>query len=230
MARQPRLVVANEAHYVSQYGNNRQKVFLDEEDCRAFLKWLHEGAVRFHVAVHAYVLLPNQVRLLMTPSDQQGLARIMQWVGRYYVPYFNQKYGRSGTLWEGRYRTSVIEAQRYLLQCCHYIEMSVVREEIVSDMCEYPWSSAMHHVGSRRDPALTPHALYWGLGNTPFDREIAYRKQAEEGLPMQVMQEMDTALQKGWVLGSESYRQQLLERFGRPVGPGKRGRPRKVMV
>lgn len=228
MARQPRLIVPNELHYVSQQGNNAQQVFLDDEDYQHYLNWLREGALRFKVTIHAYALLPTQVRLLVTPSDAQGLARIMQWTGRYYVPYFNQKYGRSGTLWEGRYRTSVVQASGYLLSCSHYVELAPVREGLVQHIGQYPWTSYAHHVGARHDPVVHSHALYWGLGNTPFDREMAYLHFSSQSLSARDLAQMDAVLQKGWVLGAQEYKALLQERSGRRVGPGQRGRPRKA--
>ena len=122
MARLPRLIVPEQPHHVIQTGNNNQQVFQDGEDYHAFLGWLRTAAKNYKVAIHAYVLMPNHLHLLVTPSDEHGLAQMMQWVGRYYVPYFNQKYGRSGTLWNGRYKTSLIDADAYFLLCSRYIE------------------------------------------------------------------------------------------------------------
>jgi putative transposase len=223
----PRLVVPNLPHFVSQYGNNKQDVFLDEEDYTMFAGWLKEAAVRFSVDIHAYALLPNHVRLLLTPTTVDGLARFMQWLGRHYVPFFNQKYGRTGTLWEGRYRTSVVEAPRYVLLCSHYIEGAPVTTGVTGTMAAHVWTSYMHHIGESSDPLLRTHASYWGLGNTPFEREMQYRKRSEEALVSEEMILVDAVLKKGGVLGTEAFKEQLEKQVGRKLGGGKRGRPPK---
>lgn len=227
MARLARLVVPNYPHHVIQRGNDRQLVFRDEEDYAAFLKWLREAARMFKVAVHGYVLMPNHFHLLATPADDTGLARMMQWVGRYYVPYFNHKYQRSGTLWQGRYRTTVIEPEPYLLACSRYIELNPVRSELVPSPEHYPWSSCAHHVGIKADPLVTDHALYWALGNTPFDREIAYKQALGYPVDSQLIEALRAATNKGWLLGSEQFKQGIAKQTSRRLAPAKKGRPRK---
>src|SRR5688500_9134350 len=107
MARLPRLVIPHLPHHIIQQGNGGQLICRDDDDYRAFLRWLREGAKQFKVAIHAYVLLPDHLHLLATPTDETGLSRMMQWIGRHYVPYFNLKHGRAGTLWQGRYKATV---------------------------------------------------------------------------------------------------------------------------
>lgn len=230
MARLPRLVIPHMPHYVSQYGNNKQDVFLDEEDYSAFAAWLKEASTRFDVAIHAYVLMPNQIRMLLTPETAEGLARFMQWIGRHYVPYFNQKYGRSGTLWEGRYRTSVVQAPQYVLLCSHYIEYAPVETGLTTTMERHAWTSYLHHIGERGDPLLRVHASYWGLGNTPFEREMQYRNSSEAALVSEEMHAVDAVLKKGGVLGTDAFKEQLEKEAGRKLGGGKRGRPPKKVA
>lgn len=227
MARLPRLVVPHQPHHVIQRGIDRQPVFRDAADHAAFLKWLREAARQFRVAIHAYVLLPDHLQLLVSPFDDVGLGRMMQWVGRHYVPYFNQKYGRVGTLWQGRYRATVIEAEPYLLACSSYIELAPVRDGVVASAAEYAWSSCEHHVGLTQDPLITDHARYWALGNTPFDREAAYRELLEQALAATEIHEISAAVEKGWVLGSEKFKMRLQKDSGRRVAPARRGRPVK---
>ena len=174
MARLPRLVIPHQPHHVIQRGNDRQAIFRDGDDHLAFLRWLRDASKSFKVAIHAYVLMPNHVHLLASPSDQSGLARMMQWIGRYYVPYFNQKYQRTGTLWEGRYKATVIDSEQYFMICSRYIELNPVRAGLVDNPADYRWSSYAHHVGIKADPLISDHSLYWRLGNTPFGREAAY--------------------------------------------------------
>ncbi len=227
MARLPRLVIPHQAHHIVQRGNNRQPVFRDGSDYLAFLGWLREAAKQFKVAIHAYVLMGNHVHILATPADEIGLGRMMQWVGRYYVPYFNQKYERVGTLWQGRFKASVIDSEHYFMTCCRYIELNPVRAGIVSNAAEYPWSSYAHHVGMRSDPLISDHPLYWALGNTPFQREAAYKEMVEQVLTEDDIHYLNTALLKGWALGSEQFKMALEKQTERRVRPAKRGRPSK---
>ncbi|RJG02330.1 transposase [Noviherbaspirillum sedimenti] len=230
MARLPRLVVPHQPHHVIQRGNDRQAIFRDDEDYRAFLKWLREAARQFKVALHAYVLMPNHVHLLVSPADAAGLGKMMQWIGRYYVPYFNHKYQRVGTLWQGRYRTSVIDSERYFMTCSRYIECNPARAGLVVDPARYPWSSYMHHIGVVADPYITEHPLYWSLGNTPFEREAAYKALVEQALTSEEVQALQDAADTGWALGSAQFKAGLERQVQRRVQPGKRGRPRKVVA
>jgi putative transposase len=227
MARLPRLVVPHQPHHVIQRGNDGQLMIRDEADYAAFLGWLREAAKQFKVAIHAYALLPNQFDLLITPSDSTGLGRLMQWVGRYYVPYFNRKYNRSGTLWQGRYKAAVIDAERYFMTCSRYIEFIPVQLGIATSPADYEWSSYAHHTGARLDPLVTDHPLYWALGNTPFDREIAYKSLSEQTLTADEIHLLRDMTPKGWALGSEKFKANLAKNAGRRVSPAKRGRPPK---
>lgn len=227
MARLPRLVLAHHPHHVIQTGNDNQLVFREADDYQRFLVWLKESAREFKVAVHAYVLMPNHFHLLASPSSAEGLAQMMQRIGRYYVPWYNAKYSRTGSLFQGRFKTSLIDAERYFMVCSRYIESNPVRSQLVPDARDYPWSSFAHHAGLRSDPVITDHALYWALGNTPFQREAAYMElsqplgEAEKAL-------VDAAVLKGWPLGSDTFKAELQQRAKRQVLPAKRGRPFKI--
>ena len=220
MARLPRLVVPHQPHHVIQQGNDRQLIFREPEDYQRFLGWLKESAKEYKVAIHAYVLMPDQWQLLATPAGVDGLAQAMQRVGRYYVPWFNTKYGRSGSLFQGRFKTSVIEAVSFFMQCSLYIE----RAQVTGDAR----SSFEHHSGVRPDPVITDHALYWALGNTPFQREAAYKELAERALTASQLQVIEAAVLKGWPLGSDAFKADLQYKARRQVLPAKRGRPFKV--
>ena len=225
MARLPRLVAPNQPHHIIQRGHDSLRIFRDDQDFRSFLGWLREAAHQFRVAIHAYVLLPDHLHLLATPQDEVGLGRMMQWVGRQYVPYFNARYGRSGTLWQGRYRAVVLEPRAYLLSCCRYIELNPVRAQLASNHVDYPWSSYAHHAGLKPNPLITDHAVYWALGNTPFDREAAYRRLLEQEPPSAESVAFTEATLKGWPLGSEALKAALAKQLGRRVSPASRGRP-----
>ncbi|ABR90434.1 Uncharacterized conserved protein [Janthinobacterium sp. Marseille] len=225
MARLPRLVVPNQPHHIIQRGNDRQLVFRETADYLEFLARLREAAKQFKVAIHAYVLMPDHLHLLATPVDQDGLSRMMQWLGRYYVPYFNRKYERSGTLWQGRYKATVVDAERYLMTCCRYIETNPVRGGLAAAAGDYPWSSYQHHIGLKSDPIITDHPLYWALGNTPFEREAAYKASIEQGLSAAEIAAVSDATLKGWALGSEQYKLSLEKQTQRRIRQVKRGRP-----
>lgn len=228
MARLPRLVIPHQPHHVIQSGNDGQLIFREPEDYARYLGWLKGSAKEYKVATHAYVLLPDSLHLLITPAGEEGLAQAMQRVGRYYVPWFNAKYGRSGSLFQGRFKTSVIEAAPYFLQCSQYIESSPVRAQLADDALAYPWSSYAHHAGVKPDPVITDHALYWALGNTPFQREAAYKDLAERPLTAAQLEAIEKGVLKGWPLGSEAFKLELQKKAKRQVLPAKRGRPFKV--
>jgi putative transposase len=227
MARQPRLILPNQPHLILQRGNDNQRIFRDDEDHERFLGWLKECARFYKVAVHAYVLMPSYAIILATPAEVEGLALMMQKVGRYYVPWFNNKHGRSGTLFQGRFRTSLVDAVHYLLACSRYIELAPVQAHLASSPLDYHWSSYSHHAGVRPDPLVTDHALYWGLGNTPFQREAAYIALAEQGLGSAELELIDTALAKGWPVASHAFKAELERKTKRQILPAKRGRPFK---
>lgn len=228
MSRLPRLTVPGYPHHVIQRGNNRQPIFADEADYRRLLADLAEHARVRGVAVHAYVLMSNHLHLLVTPEAADSLPLMMQGVGRGYVRWFNRRHGRSGTLWEGRYRSTVIEAERHLLACMAYIELNPVRAGMVARPADYPWSSHAHHAGLRTDTLVTPHPLYWQLGNTPFAREHAYIDMVQGGLSTQQLAELTRAAHTGWALGSEDFIADLQRRTQRRVARAAPGRPVKA--
>ncbi|MET0322391.1 MAG: transposase [Duganella sp.] len=228
MARLPRLIVPHQPHHVIQSGNNDQPVFHDADDYQAFLGWLRAAAKTYKVQIHAYVLMPNHLHLLLTPSDEGGLGQMMQWIGRYYVPYFNHKHGRSGTLWNGRYKTSLIDADAYFMLCSRYIESNPVRNGLAARHEDYPWSSYCHHAGIRSDGLIVDHPKFWELGNTPFQREAAYVALFELPIGAEDITRIGHALLKGWPLGSDTFKTALQNQVKRRVLPAKRGRPLKI--
>lgn len=227
MARLPRLVVPFQPHHVVLSALKGLPAFQDADDYTAFLGWLRTAARNWKVSIHAYALVPDGLQLLVSPADEDGLGQMMQWLGRYYVPYYNQKYGRSGTLWQGRYKTSVIEADSYLMLNSRYIEYVPVRAGQAARPEDYPWSSYAHHAGLRSDPVVTDHPLYWSLGNTPFQREVAYQELAAQDLSQDHILIVEKAVLKGWPLGSDKFKTDLQKRMNRQVLPAKRGRPFK---
>jgi putative transposase len=230
MARQSRLIVPNQPHHVLHRGNDNQLIFRDDEDHARLLGWLKEAARFYKVAVHAYALLPTHLHLLATPADGTGLALMMQKLGRLYVPWFNQKYQRSGTLFQGRFRTSLVETDKYFLASSRYIELAPVRAQLAAEAGDYPWSSYRHHAGVRPDAAVSDHSLYWALGNTPFQREAAHTEYVQQGIPDDEFKHIDQAIAKGWPLATEAFKLDLERKTQRRILPAKRGRPFKRAV
>lgn len=225
MARLPRLSVPGYPHHVIQRGNNRQSIFLCDADRRRMLDLLEENARQFEVAIHAYVLMDNHFHLLLTPQTDAGLSRMMQAVGRRYVRYFNDEHGRSGTLWEGRYKSTLIETDRYLLACMVYIDLNPVRAGLVAQARDYPWSSHGHYAGLHADRMVTPHPLYWELGNTPFAREAAYAGMVQDGLSAPQQQALTESALRGWVLGGPGFLAELQKKTDRRLSKASPGRP-----
>jgi putative transposase len=225
MARLPRLTVPGYPHHLIQRGNNRQAIFAADSDYETLLSMLDENARKFEVELHAYVLMTNHFHLLATPATVTGLPSLMQAVGRRYVRHFNQTQGRSGTLWEGRYRSTLIQADRYLLACMVYMDLNPVRAGIAPSATAYTWSSHRHYIGLRDDKMLTPHPLYWTLGNTPFAREAAYAEMVNAGIGLPQQQALTNSALQGWALGEADYVADLQKRTVRRVSKGKAGRP-----
>lgn len=228
MARLPRLVVPGQAHHVVLPGLPDTPIVRDDEDCARAVAAIGECLRTQGVALHAYVLLDHELQLLATPRQAGDLARAMQALGRRHVAEFNRRHGRRGTLWAGRYRAGVVEAQRWLAACMVFIETAPVRAGAAASAADWPWSSAAHHLGRRRDAALVDPPAYWALGNTPFERELAWGQLLDQGLPAREAAAIDHASRQGWALGSEHFMADLASQTDRPLRPRPRGRPRKA--
>jgi len=176
MPRPPRYPLGGVPQHVIQRGNNRQPAFFHQDDFRFYLDCLGEAAAKHSCEIHAYVLMTNHVHLLMTPCQVNGVAKVMQSLGRRYVRHINSTYQRSGTLWEGRYKASLVESEIYLLTCSRYIELNPVRANLVTDPAEYSWSSYQWYALGKSDPLITDHAVYLELGRTDEERRKAYRE------------------------------------------------------
>ena len=225
MARLPRLTLPGYAHHVIQRGNNRQSIFASTQDFQFMLELLEANARKFQVAIHPYVLMDNHFHLLATPQTAEGLPQMMQAVGRSYVRYFNDTHRRTGTLWEGRYKSTVIQTERYLLACMVYIDLNPVRAGMVAQARDYSWSSHAHYLGLRTDKLLTPHPLLWALGNTPFAREAAYAEMVAAGVQAGQQQALTDSALRGWALGEPAFVKNLQTLTARRVTPKPRGRP-----
>jgi putative transposase len=228
MARLPRLTVPGFPHHVIQRGNNRQAIFASAADYETLLGLLADNAAKFGVALHAYVLMSNHFHLLATPDSAEALPHMMQAVGRSYVRYFNDRQGRTGTLWEGRYRSTLIQTERYLLTCMAYIDLNPVRAGLVAEARDYPWSSHGHYVGLRIDKRITPPPLIWELGNTPFAREAAYADLVRAGISPEQQKALTQSALSGWALGEPDFVADLQKRTERRVSKTQAGRPMRA--
>jgi putative transposase len=227
MARLGRYFLPGQPLHVIQRGNNREPVFFAAGDYRRYLGWLAEAASEYGVALHAYVLMTNHVHLLATPGDAAGLGRMMQSLGRRYVRYVNGVHGRTGTLWEGRYRAAPIEAEAHLLACMRYIELNPVRARMVRRPGNYPWSSHRAHAGGTADVPLTDHPLYLGLGATPAARRRSYLGLFDAPLEPEFLAELRVATNGGWALGGARWKAKVERLAKRRAAPLPRGRPRQ---
>ena len=225
MARLPRLNLPGYPYLVVQRGNNGQAIVSTASDYQLLLALIDENARKFGVAIHAYVLMGNHFQLLATPASADGLPQMMQALGRRYVRYFNDRQGRSGTLWEGRYRSTLMDAERYLLPCMAFMDLKPAREGIVKEPRDYSWSSHANYVGLRSDRMVTPHALFWTLGNTPFAREAAYVELVRVGVSREQQEALTRSTLGGWALGDENFVADLQKLTGRRVSKTRSGRP-----
>lgn len=201
MPRPPRVVLAGHTLHVIQRGNNRSACFVDDEDYACYLAALRYSSERARCPVHAYVLMTNHVHLLVTASEARAPARMMQALGRTYVRYFNDRHGRTGTLWEGRYRSSLIGSARYFLQCSRYIETNPVRAGLVSRPGDFEWSSFRSNAEGQPDALVRRHAMYLALGRSDSTRRAAYRALFEAPLDARVLDAIRRATNQGIALG-----------------------------
>ncbi|MEP7296022.1 MAG: transposase [Burkholderiales bacterium] len=229
MARLPRLDLEGHLHLVIQRARDALPPFVDDEDRQRYVAALLESSREAKVALHAYALVDDGVLLLATPLRSGSVSRFMQALGRRYVKALNHRHQRSGTPWEGRYRSTIVDPAEHLLACVRLIEQSPVRNGLVARAADWPWSSAAHHVGRKVDPVVTEHAAYWQLGNTPFDRQARHARDSETLLDDRDVRSIMDSARLGWPLGSTSFLQSLEQQSRRPVRPRTRGRPRRAI-
>ena len=209
MPRKARFCPAGFPVHVIQRGNNRQAIFTRDSDLAAYAHWLAEGADHYGVSIHGWVFMTNHVHLLATPSHHSSLSRLMQSLGRLYVRSFNYTYARSGTLFEGRFKSSVVQEDRYLLNCLRYIELNPVRAGMVKDPGDYRWSSYRTHAFGLKASIWSPHDLYLRLGSHGKQRQYAWRALVNESLAIEVLAKIRQCANTGLVLGTESFREQV---------------------
>ena len=228
MPRRPRVMLPNVPVHLIQRGNNRDPCFFADEDYRCYLDWLHEYAESEGCCIHAYVLMTNHVHLLLTGHDTGSIGQLMKRLGQRYVQYINRTYRRSGTLWEGRYRSCLAQNEHYVLGCYRYIELNPVRAAMVEHPADYRWSSYRINGQGESSRLITPHKLYQQLGETAETRTAAYRELFRYQLDPGLIDEIRKATNGNYVLGTERFEAQVAEMLGRRVSRGSPGRPRNT--
>ena len=223
MARRARFNEINIPMHIIQRGNNKQVCFFNDIDYKIYLDKLREYAELYQVDVHAFVLMTNHVHLLLTQHSKSTISKLMQSVGRYYVRYINQTYNRTGTLWEGRFKSTIIDSENYFLIVSKYIELNPVRAKMVKDPALYPWSSYQENALNKIINLITPHPVYLNLGSTPAKRKLNYRKLFLQEIGKTLIQDIRENTNKSWVLGSDKFIKQIEEQLKIQAKPKPRG-------
>lgn len=226
MARLPRYFANGVPQHVILRGNNREPIFANDEDRQFFKEILLDAARRYGLATHAYVLMTNHIHLLVLPESAESLPKTLQSVGRRYVQYFNYRYKRTGTLWEGRYRATVVDAEGYLFECMRYIELNPVRAGMVAHSREYVWSSYRSNAEGMDDPLVTRHSQYRRLGADDAARQQAYRELVQAPMDAGLLATVRDSTHKGWALGGDRFKAKIERLTLRRTGPLPKGRPR----
>lgn len=227
MARQKRFDLAGITQHIIQRGNNQSDIFRDRRDRERFKSFLRDAIDEQGVALHAYVFMTNHVHLLATPAESGAVGRSMQSLGRRYVQYFNYRYGRSGTLWEGRYRATAIDTERYLLCCYRYVELNPVRAGLVERPGLYAWSSFAHNANGKSDDLVTTHPLFDRLGQTSRERRSAYRQLFKQPVDAATIELVRERTNKNWAVGDKRFCKRLEALSDRPAVPKRRGGDRR---
>lgn len=227
MARLARVAPVGVPQHIIQRGNNRQVCFASEDDMKAYLYWLKELSMKHQVDVHAWVLMTNHVHLLCTPLKENAISRMMQSIGRLYVRYYNHTYQRSGTLWEGRFKSCLVQSERYLLELYRYIELNPVRADMVDDPSDYGWSSYAINALGVESELQTPHPEYLALGKSNNERLSNYRELFKAHVGTELLKEIRVSINKGLALGDERFTSQIETLTHQRVTARKPGRPRK---
>lgn len=227
MPRLPRLNLIDIPQHIVQVGHNNLPCFFDDEDYQFYLASLRSAADQYRVEVHAYVLLPNMIQIIATPRVPEGIPSMMQSLGRRYVQFVNHRYRRSGTLWAGRYKSSLIDSDAYLLTCYRYVELRPLYLGLADSLGAYAWSSFNHHASTEDSNVITDHRLYLELGDTPRARAEAYRKLFRYRFDRRLLEYIAETIKLGQVLGGDVFKDKIEQIANQRVRPLKRGRPRK---
>lgn len=227
MPRKPRFFLPDVPAHIFQRGHSKEPVFFEDDDYHAYLNWLEKASERYGCAIHAYVLMTNHIHILATPDSRQGISLMMQYIGRHYVPYINFTYGTSGSIWEGRYKSSLVHDEEYLLSCMRYIELNPVRADMVNNPSQYRWSSYRANAQGKSSSILTQHTLFRSLGGTSVERMEAYKGIFAAHVNQEEHDTIQKAYQTGTPLGNDYFRKKIENKLKCKVGQNRRGRPSK---
>ena len=228
MARKTRMYIPGVPAHVVQRGNNRSACFFSDDDYQYYKTLLLQGMKRYGAELHAYCLMTNHVHLLLTPLAEDSISRVLQHVGRQYVQYINKTYKRSGTLWEGRHKGSLVDAENYLLTCYRYIELNPVAANMVTQPQDYQWSSYRANAWGKSDPLITPHEIYLSIDKCIEHAQHHYRELFKVMISDVDIHQIRNTTSKNFPLGDERFKQQIEKTLERKLGNGSKGRPRKV--
>jgi putative transposase len=228
MPRKPRFYLPGVPVHIVQRGHSREPVFFEDQDYATYAHWLKEAGEKYQIFIHAFVLMTNHIHLLLTASESKNISLFMQYVGRRYVPYINHKYGKSGSIWEGRYKASLVQEDDYFLTVMRYIELNPVRANMVQLPGHYRWSSFCHNAGTKRISFISPHRLYQQLGICEKDRQQAYRFFFKGHIEEMDLKRIRESWQTGTPLGNDFFREKIERQLQCKVGIARRGRPAKL--
>ena len=226
MPRRARITLVGVPHHVIQRGNNRQACFYCEDDYLFYLKCLHEYSLEYSCCIHAYVLMTNHIHLLITPNEKEGLSKMMKALGQRYTQYINRSYVRTGTLWEGRFKSCITNEANYILACYRYIELNPVRAEMVEHPADYLWTSYHCNAQAEQNELIVPHECYLSLNGDRDSRCKSYRELFKSELDHHLVDEIRVATLSNYALGSNAFKDQVEAALGRRASQGVNGRPK----
>jgi putative transposase len=229
MPRKPRFFIDRVAVHIVQRGHSRELVFFEDQDYATYIHWLKSGCSRYGIVIHSYCLMTNHVHILLTPAKAENVSCFMQYVGRHYVPYINYKYKRSGTLWEGRFKASLVDSANYLLSVMRYIELNPVRAGMVLSPSEYRWSGFKHNAGQLIISAITEHEIFVGLDSSLAKSKEWYLDSFKNELSEESIKSITAAWLTGTPIGSKKFEEKVEQALGKSVGLARKGPPKKVL-
>ncbi|MBL1275948.1 MAG: transposase [Ectothiorhodospiraceae bacterium] len=227
MPRRARISIPGVPWHIIQRGNNRSDCFYADKDYKFYLYHLKELSEKFCCDVHSYVLMTNHVHLLLTPKEEDSAAKLMKNLGQRYVQYINRTYKRSGTLWEGRFRSCLTQSDEYVMACYRYIELNPVKANMVNHPRDYRWSSYKANAEGKKNDLITPHNQYLQMDHRILERRKAYRGLFKTHVNQPFDDEIRSATNGNFVLGSKKFQDEIESKLGRRVVRGKAGRPKK---
>lgn len=225
MPRKARIVLPNVPMHIIQRGINKQPCFYQYSDYSLYLEWLGESSIKSKCQIHAYVLMTNHIHLLISAQSEDGAGQLMKGLGQRYVQYVNRTYRRSGTLWDGRFKSCLVQSDRYILCCYRYLELNPVRAGMVKHPADYHWSSYRANAQGENNPLIQSHATYLALGASTLQRNQCYQNLFNTHLSLETVEAIRNATTGNFVLGTDQFQKKVANELGRRVVPGISGRP-----